>query len=96
MSQHDQEQPIKKSRIPEFKSYQEEAEFWDTHDFTEFEDETHPVEVHFAKNLSENVQVRFDPETNQQLEKLAREAGVKKSTLIRMWVMERLQDRYAS
>lgn len=67
MSQHNQEPKTKKSRIPEFKSYQEEAEFWDTHDFTEFEDETHPVDVHFAKNLSENVQVRFDPETNQQL-----------------------------
>jgi hypothetical protein len=31
-------------KIPRFKSRQEEAEFWDTHDTTEFEDEF--VEVH--------------------------------------------------
>ena len=99
MSEQDRELTTKKSRIPEFKSYAEEAEFWDTHDFTEFEDETHPVKVRFARNLSnlsENVQVRFDPDTNQKLETLARETGVKKSTLIRIWVMERLQERYAS
>lgn len=28
-----------KSRIPEFKTIQEEAEFWDVHSTTEFEDE---------------------------------------------------------
>jgi len=28
-----------KSRIPRFKSIEEEAEFWDNHDTTEFEDE---------------------------------------------------------
>ena len=43
----------RKSRIPEFSSIEEEAEFWDTHDTTEFEDEFKPVQVRFAKNLSE-------------------------------------------
>jgi hypothetical protein len=33
------------TQIPEFTSYKEEAEFWDTHDFTDFEDETTLVEV---------------------------------------------------
>ncbi len=33
-----------KSRIPEFKTIEEEAEFWDTHDSTEFEDEFTEVE----------------------------------------------------
>lgn len=91
MSEHHESTEPRKSRIPEFSSYQEEAEFWDAHDFTEFEDETRPVKVRFARNLSENVQVRFDPETNEELEKRAREQGVKKATLIRMWVMERLR-----
>ncbi len=63
MSQDKQEAVTKKSRIPEFKSYAEEADFWDTHDFTEFEDETHPVDVHFVKPSSESVQVPFDPDT---------------------------------
>ena len=32
-----------KSRIPEFASREEEAEFWDTHDFTDYLDELEPV-----------------------------------------------------
>ncbi len=27
---------VKKSRIPAFRSHEEEAKFWDTHDFTDF------------------------------------------------------------
>jgi hypothetical protein len=55
MSQDKQKAAMKKSRIPEFKSYTEEAEFWNTHDITEFEDETHPVDVYFVKPYPENV-----------------------------------------
>jgi len=51
-----------KRRIPEFKSIEEEAEFWDTHDTTEFEEEFKPVTVRFAKNLSEGLTIRLDPQ----------------------------------
>lgn len=83
-----------KSRIPNFQSYQEEAEFWDTHDTTDFEDEFQPVEVRFAKNLSEGFKVRFDPQTATKLRELAHEQGIGPTTLIRMWVLEHL--RHAS
>ena len=43
----------RKSRIPKFSSIEEEAKFWDMHDSTEFEDEFKPVQVRFAKNLSQ-------------------------------------------
>lgn len=81
----------KKSRIPEFSSLEEEAEFWDTHDTTEFEDEFHPVQVRFAKNLSEGFKVRFDPETATKLREIASEQGVGPTTLIRMWILEHLR-----
>jgi len=32
-------------RIPAFHSIEEEAAFWDTHDFTDFLEESWPVEV---------------------------------------------------
>jgi hypothetical protein len=64
MSQDKQEAVTKKSLVPEFKSYAEEAEFWDTHDITEFEDETHPVEVRFVRPSSESVQVLLDPDVH--------------------------------
>ena len=44
--------PIK-HHIPKFKTLEEEAEFWNTHDTADFEDEFKPVQVHFAKNLSD-------------------------------------------
>ncbi|HZU68266.1 MAG TPA: CopG family antitoxin [Ktedonobacteraceae bacterium] len=85
------------SRIPDFASREEEAEFWDTHDFTEFLDELTPTKVRVAKPLSVKVEVRFEPDTDHEVEAIAREKGLKKSTLIRSWVLERLRkERHAS
>jgi hypothetical protein len=39
--------------IPAFNSYEEEAAFWDTHDFTEFADQTTPVRVRSTRGLTE-------------------------------------------
>ena len=38
--------------IPAFNSYEEEATFWDTHDFTDFEQETTLVIVRSTRGLS--------------------------------------------
>ena len=70
--------------IPAFNSYEEEATFWDTHSITDFTEETEAVQVRTTRGLSANVQVRFDAETDHELETLARERGMKKATLIRM------------
>ncbi len=40
------------SRIPTFGSRAEKAEFWETHDFADFQDEFKRVLVRFTKNLS--------------------------------------------
>ena len=77
-------------RIPEFSSIQEEAEFWDTHDTTDFEDEFAPVKVRFAKKLSEGTTIRLDNETLDQLRREALATGVPPATLARMWIVERL------
>ncbi len=85
--------------IPAFHSYEEEANFWDTHSTADFTNETEAVKVRATRGLSANVQVRFDPETDHELEAIARERGMKKATLIRMWVLERLRqdpNRHAS
>ena len=80
-----------KSRIPEFNSIEEEAEFWDTHDTTDFEDEFTPVKVRFAKNLSHGLTIRLDPKTLEQLREEAKAKGIGPTTLVRMWVMEHLR-----
>jgi hypothetical protein len=83
----------KPSRIPRFKSREEEAKFWDTHSFAEYWDEFKPVKVRFAKNLSEVLPVRFDSETLGKLREQAHKKGVGPTTLVRMWVMERLESK---
>ena len=80
----------KKSRIPEFKTYKEEAEFWDTHDFTEFEDETRPVQVEVSPNLTSIYSIRVDEDTSQKLYSLARKKGIGPTTLGRMLIIEGL------
>jgi predicted DNA binding CopG/RHH family protein len=83
----------RKSKIPKFKSYQEEAEFWDTHDFTDFEDELKPVKVKFAKNLSTGITIRFDHRTLNTIRTQAAHKGIGATTLIRIWVMEKLNQK---
>lgn len=80
-----------RSRIPDFKSREEMAEWFDTHDTADYEDEFKPVKVRFAKNLSEGITIRLDPKTLQALREQAKEKGIGPSTLARMWVLEHLR-----
>ena len=81
----------KKSRIPEFKTIEEEAEFWDTHDTTDYEDEFKPVKVRFADKLFDRVTIPVDTDTLAQLDSLAREKELNATALARRWVLERLE-----
>jgi predicted DNA binding CopG/RHH family protein len=80
-----------KNRIPEFASREEEAAFWDTHDVTDYLDEMKPVRARFAKNLSQGITIRLDPETLGELRKRAKEKGIGPTTLARMWILEQLR-----
>ncbi len=83
----------KRKSIPKFKSLEEEAEFWDTHDTTEFDFK--PIKVKVAKNLQHIYSVRFDGKTLSDLEVQADRKGIGTGALIRMWVKERLQEEQA-
>jgi predicted DNA binding CopG/RHH family protein len=85
----------KPKHIPEFDSIEEEAAFWDTHSTADYEAEFKPVRVRFAKRLSSGVTIRLDPDTLKQLRTMAQEKGIGPTTLIRMWVLERLRDTVA-
>ncbi len=80
------------NRIPEFASREEEAEFWDTHSTADYEDEFRPIRARFAKNLSEGITVRLDPESLEKVRSLAQAKGIGPTTLIRMWVLEHLKE----
>lgn len=86
------DQPEHPSRVPEFRGREEEAEFWGTHDVTDYFDEPRPVRVRFAPNLSSGMTVRLDPADLEDLGRIAAEHGIGPSTLVRMWIKERLRN----
>jgi predicted DNA binding CopG/RHH family protein len=79
--------------IPKFKSEQEEAEFWDTHDSTDYLDDTEPTELTFvdARPQKRSISLRIDGDAIDALKDIAGRKGMGYQTLIRMWVMERLE-----
>lgn len=82
-----------KSKIPDFKNYEEEANFWDTHDFTEFLDEMKPVKVRFNLKVpkEESIIVRLQKPIKLKLQKMADDMGLNLSTMVRCWMMEKIK-----
>jgi hypothetical protein len=81
----------KKSRIPDFQSIEEEAEFWDTHSVLDYLDEFGPPQFVSKKKHTQGITVRFEPETLAALRAYAQEQGIGPTTLMRMWIVERLK-----
>ncbi|MDO8688412.1 MAG: CopG family antitoxin [Dehalococcoidia bacterium] len=100
MTRNEHEEPTTQkdgSRIPEFKTIEEEAEFWDTHSTTEFEDEFEEVrDVQFVVSRGrpkKGITVRVDEETLSALTDQAHLQGIGPSTLVRMWILQRLREK---
>jgi predicted DNA binding CopG/RHH family protein len=86
-------------RIPSFASVEEEAAFWDTHDITDYLDESWPVENPVSPELRKQrrLTIRLDEADERALGERARSLGIGPSTLVRIWIRERLaQERKAS
>jgi len=81
-----------KSRIPKFKTIQEEADWWDTHDFTDYLDEMTPVKLVFKPRPSPRpVVVPLDSAGFTALETKAKERGVTPTALAKERIEERLR-----
>jgi hypothetical protein len=85
-----------RSRVPRFQTREEEAEFWDTHNTTDFEEEFDEVSIRVAKPLAHILGVRLDAKTITQLGAIGRKKGLGASTLARMWILERLEQEEAT
>lgn len=80
-------------KIPTFRSEQEEADFWDARDSADYLDDTEATEVSFvdARPQKRSISLRIDGDTIDALKDIAGRKGIGYQTLIRMWVMERLE-----
>lgn len=86
----------KVKRLPDFDrmSYEEEANWWDTHDLGDYWHEFKDVDIVFdlEKPRDETVVLRVQKDIKDKVDKLARSRGLNLSTLIRMWILEKLHE----
>ncbi len=83
-------------KIPKFKSKKQEADFWVTHDSTDYLKETKEVKVKFTRPRKKLVSLRLDEKTIKKLKKMANSKGIGYLELIRMWVLESLNKTKAA
>jgi len=83
-----------RGNVPSFSSIEEEAEFWDTHDTTEFGDWT-PVEAIVSDRFRETLTVRLASSDIDALVELAEQEGTEPSTLAKRWIVEHIREAEA-
>jgi hypothetical protein len=85
------EENKRRDPIPEFRTLEEIAEFWDTHSTADYFDRTE--EVHFEVDLGkERHPIYLLPELLEQLESQAQARGVSVETLANPWLVEKAHE----
>jgi predicted DNA binding CopG/RHH family protein len=83
------EKPMNAARLPKTDSIQELAQFWDSHDLTDFEGELEVVdEPVFERDTA--ITLHLPQEEAAAVRKIATSKGVADAELIREWVRERV------
>lgn len=79
------------NRVPKFRSFEEEAEFWENHSPLDYPQDW--IEVRDAKvqrPLGHILEVHLDAKTIDRLASIGRRKGMGPSALARLWLLERL------
>jgi len=88
-------------KVPEFRTEEEEARFWDEHDSTEFIEDFEPVEIELSPELEDEIlskrelkkpiTLRLEPSQIDAVKRIAVKKGLPYQTLIRLWITERIR-----
>ncbi len=83
----------RRTTIPKFATEEQERKFWATHDSTRFFDSMPEVQekIQDARPKKKAISVRVDEPALAQLKSIAAKKGLGYQTLMRMWVLERLE-----
>ena len=79
-------------QIPSFNSYEEIAEFWDTHSLADYWDQTEPADFEIAPEARRRYLVAVDREVLARVQRLARLRGVSSESLVNLLLEQRLQE----
>ena len=77
--------------IPSFANIEEEAEFWDTHDFTDFLGNAEPIRLPRNQQRVYQLVVALGMNEHRELDDKAKELGISPGTLAHRWISERLR-----
>ena len=78
--------------LPEtFDTLEEIAEFWETHDLTDYESYLTPVEATVAMHPTHEYVISLSDSLNTLLQQRVQQEGVSLNTLVNLWVQEKLQ-----
>ena len=80
--------------MPRFKSYEEEADFWDTHDTSSLFEQWKPAKVTFARPLKHLISFRIDVHLLSGIQTAAARKHMPYQTLIHTWLAEKLRDEF--
>ena len=89
----------KKLKLPEFKTEEEFAEFFETHDLTDYWHEFEPakeIELAVPKPKDEALVVRLNPTLLSEIKEIAAQKGISPQALIQQWLTERLSQEKAT
>lgn len=88
------EKEMNKTRIPQTDSIEELAQFWQTHDLTDFEDDLEEVTEPVFVRQSETVfTIQLPRQEAELIDRIAKSKGVERTTLVREWVLEKIHAR---
>lgn len=78
-------------RILQTDSIEELAQFWQTHDLTDFEDELEEVSAPIFERKEETVfTIQLPRQEAELIERIAQAKGIERTTLVREWVLEKI------
>jgi hypothetical protein len=78
--------------IPTFSSYEEMAEFWDTHSLANYWNQTEPATFEIAPDARRYYLVSLDREVLSRVRQLARIRGVSIESLVNLLLEQRLRE----
>jgi hypothetical protein len=79
-------------QIPKMNSYEEIAEFWDTHSLADYWDQTEPAEFEIDPRARQRYLVAVDPGVLKRVGQIAQSRGLATESLVNLFLEQRLRE----
>ena len=81
-----------KTSISKASSYEEVGEFWDTHDFTDYLDDSQLVDFNTSDIRSSKIYFHVKTDMAKKIRAIAKRKGVSGTALVNSWLREKLRE----